>query len=78
MIRVTDMLYILAENEAGLKESLKLFWSENRKKLNGSYTYPMVFNEAVPMCSHIKVDIEIENSGSVNIFGRTWDFMVNR
>ena len=29
----SDMLYILAENEAGLKESLKLFWSENRKKL---------------------------------------------
>ena len=53
-------------------------WSENRKKLNGSYTYPMVFNEAVPMCSHIKVDIEIENTGSVNIFGRVWDFMVNR
>lgn len=51
-------------------------WSESRKTLNGSYTYPMVFNTTVPKCTHIKVVIEIENTGSDTVFGRSWDFMV--
>ena len=53
-------------------------WEESRTKINGSYTYPMVFNNTVPKCSHIKVSIEIDNTGSGTIYGLKWDFMVHR
>ena len=53
-------------------------WSESRKTLNGCYTYPMVFNTAVPNCKHIKMEIEIENTGSGTVLGRSWDFFVYR
>lgn len=51
-------------------------WSESRVTLNGSYTYPMVFNNTVPGCKHITCDIEIENTGSGTIYNRSWDFFV--
>lgn len=50
-------------------------WSESRKTLNGCYTYPMVFNTVVPSCKHIKMQIEIENTGSGTVLGRSWDFL---
>ena len=53
-------------------------WSESRVTLNGCYTYPMVFNTAVPGCKHIKMQIEIENTGSGTVLGRSWDFFVYR
>ena len=53
-------------------------WSESRKTLNGCYTYPMVFNTAVPGCKHIKMNVEIENTGSGTVLGRSWDFFVYR
>ena len=53
-------------------------WSESRTTLNGCYTYPMVFNNTVPGVRHIKIDIEVENTGSGTIYGRSWDFMVYR
>ena len=53
-------------------------WSESRKTLNGCYTYPMVFNTAVPQCKHIKMNVEIENTGSGTVLGRSWDFFVYR
>lgn len=60
----------------GEKGRFQYQWSESRKTLNGSYTYPLLFNTTVPSCSHIKMDIEIENTGSGTIMGRSWDFMV--
>ena len=51
-------------------------WSESRVTLNGCYTYPMEFNNTVPGCKHIKFDIEIENTGSGTVLGRSWDFYV--
>ena len=53
-------------------------WDESRTKLNGSYTYPMSFNNTVPKCTHIKVSIEIDNTGSGTVYGLKWDFMVFR
>lgn len=53
-------------------------WSASRITLNGSYTYPMVFNNIVPGCSHIKIEVEVENTGSGTVFNRSWDFMVYR
>jgi hypothetical protein len=38
----------------------------------------MVFNNTVPGVRHIKIDIEVENTGSGTIYGRWWDFMVYR
>ena len=46
-------------------------WSESRKTLNGCYTYPMVFNTTVPGCKHIKMNVEIENTGSGTVHGRS-------
>ena len=54
------------------------YWSESRVILNGSYTYPMIFNNAVPGVKRLKVYCEIENTGSGTVFNRSWDFMVYR
>ena len=51
-------------------------WSENREKINGCYTYPMVFNNTVPGCKHMKISIEIENTGYGSIYDIEWVFMV--
>ena len=40
------------------------YWAESSTTLNGCTTYAMVFNNTVPGCRHIKVEIEIENTGS--------------
>ncbi len=53
-------------------------WSASRATLNGCYTYPMVFNNTVPGVRHIKVDVEVDNTGSGTVYGRSWDFMVYR
>ena len=53
-------------------------WGENSIKLNGCNTYPMVFNNTVPTCRHLKVNIEIENTGSGTVLGRSWDFMIRK
>ena len=53
-------------------------WSESRVTLNGCYTYPMVFNTAVTQCKHIKMNVEIENTGFGTVLGRSWDFFVYR
>ncbi|MCK9479718.1 MAG: hypothetical protein M0R40_09530 [Firmicutes bacterium] len=53
-------------------------WSENRITLNGCYTYPMVFNNVVPGVKHIKVEVDVENTGSGTVFNRSWDFKVYR
>ena len=60
----------------GEKGRYQAQWSESRVTLNGCYTYPMVFNNTVPGCKHIILDIEIENTGSGTIYNRSWDFMV--
>ena len=62
----------------GEKAKYQTQWSQSRINLNGSYTYPMIFNTAVTKCSHIKVSVEIENTGSGSIYGISWDFMVYR
>jgi len=51
-------------------------WSETRITRNGSYTYPMVFNNTVTGCKHLKISIEIINTGSGTIYDRSWDFFV--
>ena len=53
-------------------------WSDSSITLNGSNTYAMVFNRTVPGCRHIKVNIEIENTGSGTVLGRSWDFMIRK
>jgi len=53
-------------------------WSTNRITLNGCYTYPMMFNNTVPGCRHMKIGAEITNTGSGTVYGRSWDFMVYR
>lgn len=51
-------------------------WATSQKRLNGCYTYPMVFNNTIPGCKHLKISIEVENTGSGTIYGLRWDFMV--
>ena len=53
-------------------------WAESRTTLNGCYTYPMEFNNPVPGVRHMKIEVEVENTGSGTIYGRSWDFMVYR
>ncbi len=53
-------------------------WAESRTTLNGCYTYPMEFNNLVPGVRHMKIEVEVENTGSGTIYGRSWDFMVYR
>ena len=52
--------------------------STSRQSLNGCYTYPMLFNNTVPGCKHLKVKIEVTNTGSGTVLGRAWDFMVRK
>ncbi|MCR4719780.1 MAG: hypothetical protein K5768_09150 [Firmicutes bacterium] len=53
-------------------------WSESRVTLNRCYTYPVQFNSSLPKCSHINLDLEIENTGSGTVLDRSWDFYVYR
>ena len=53
-------------------------WASSNTKVNGSYVYPMVFNETVPNCSHIKIAVEIENTGSGSVYGKKWELQVYR
>ena len=53
-------------------------WAESSITLNGSTTYSKVFNNTVPGCRHIKVEIEIENTGSGTVLGRSWDFKIRK
>jgi len=53
-------------------------WSDNRITLNGCYTYPMAFNNTIPGCRHMKISVEITNTGSGTVYDRAWDFMVYR
>lgn len=62
----------------GEKGRFQYQWSESRTTLNRCYTYPLLFNTAVPGCSHITMDIEIENTGSGTVLGRSWDFYIYR
>lgn len=62
----------------GEKGRFQYKWSESRVTLNRCYTYPLLFNTAVPCCSHITMDIEIENTGSGTVLGRSWDFYIYR
>ena len=62
----------------GKKGRFQYKWSESRVTLNRCYTYPLLFNTAVPGCSHITMDIEIENTGSGTVLGRSWDFYIYR
>lgn len=64
--------------EYGETGKYQYVWSESRTKLNGSYTYPLVFNNTVPSCSHITMEVEVENTGAGSVFGIRWDFMVKR
>ena len=63
---------------SGEKGRFQYQWSESRTTLNRCYTYPLLFNTAVPSCSHITMDIEIENTGSGTVLGRSWDFYIYR
>ncbi len=56
----------------GEKGRFQYQWSESRVTLNKCYTYPLLFNTAVPGCLHITMDIEIENTGSGTVLGRSW------
>ena len=62
----------------GEKGRFQYKWSESRVTLNRCYTYPLLFNTAVPGCLHITMDIEIENTGSGTVLGRLWDFYIYR
>ena len=53
-------------------------WADSQVTINGNYTYPMVFNSTVPICNHLKVYIEITNTGYGTVVGITWNFMVYR
>lgn len=71
-----DFVYDYPYPGYGETGRFRVQWAESRKSLNGSYTYPMVFNNVVTGCRHLKISIEIENTGSGTIFERNWDFMV--
>ncbi len=60
----------------GEKGRFQYKWSESRVTLNKCYTYPLLFNTTVPGCLHITMDIEIENTGSGTVLGRSWDFYI--
>lgn len=62
----------------GTKGKYRGQWDSSRVNLNSSYTYPYVFNNTVPKCSHIKIVIQIENTGSGSIYGLEWEFLVYR
>lgn len=73
-----DFIYDYPYADFGKNGRFQTQWSESTKKLNGSYTYPMIFNTTVPGCRHIKISIEIVNSGSGTVYNRSWDFMVQK
>lgn len=52
-------------------------WATNQSTLNGNYINTLVFNNFVPKCSHIKMELTVTNvSGSVmNMY---WSLMVYR
>ena len=60
----------------GEKGRYQIQWATSERTLNGCYTYPAIFNTTVPYCKHIKVEVEIENTGSGTVLNRSWDFMV--
>lgn len=60
----------------GDKGRLQAQWSETQKTLNGSHTIPMCFNNTVTGCKHLKIKVEINNTGSGTILGINWDFFV--
>lgn len=53
-------------------------WASSRTTLNGCNTYPMLFNNTLPKCTHMKISVEVINTGSGTIYGISWDFMVYR
>lgn len=57
------------------EENGRFTWhlSTGRATLNGCYTYPIQFNSTVPKCSHITIELEVTNTGSVTVLGRDWD-----
>ena len=53
-------------------------WASSRFTLNGCYTYPLVFRNQLPKCSHINLDLEITNTGSGSVLGLRWDLKACR
>ena len=53
-------------------------YSDSRITSNGNYTYPVVFNNPVPNVSHIKINVDVDNTGSGTVLGISWDFKVYR
>lgn len=62
----------------GEKGRFQTYWAETQSSLNGSHTYPMCFNNYVPGCKHLKIKVQITNTGSGSIYGISWDFMVHK
>ena len=62
----------------GEKGRFRYQWSESRTTLNRCYTYPLVFNTAVPGMAHLTMEIEIENTGSGTVLGRSWNLYIYR
>ena len=73
-----DFIYDYPYVGSGTHGKFQNQWAESQHKLNGSYTYPLVFNSTVTRCRHLKISIEIENTGSGTIYGINWDFMVRK
>ena len=38
-------------------------YSDSRITINGNYTYPVLFNTPVPNVSHIKIAVDVDNTG---------------
>ena len=53
-------------------------WADSRVKINNCNVYPMEFNTKIQNCNHMKIYIEITNTGSGNVCGINWDFFVYR
>ena len=71
-----DFTYKYPYVGSGEKGKYYYQWASSQIKLNGCYTHPMVFNNTIVGCKHLKIRIEIENTGSGSIYGISWDFMV--
>lgn len=71
-----DFIYDYPYPGYGDIAKLQCHWSESKKSLNGCYTYPMEFNNTVQGCRHLKISIEITNTGSGTVYNRSWDFKI--
>ena len=48
-------------------------WQEDTVRLNNCNVHPKVFNQMVPGCTHIQIEMEVETTTGNSVTNRNWD-----